>query len=552
MAIAVSISLANEIFYIELWHILSLILSICVNFYIYLKARKSSALYVYLLTQGMLLVWMIAKIFKTVSTTIELRWLFVVMQYFGVSFLGAFLLLFAYVYVKSKLPRPSFMVLMFLPALVSFLIAATNPLHYAFYSKFTFYSDSFGQLFYISMAISYIYILVSMILLSRGFMKMFGAEKVRAVLFCVAILLPFIANAFYVFRLTKLLWGITPLFDYTPISTNFSLMLFMYAALKYRFFDILPMAKKQIFDALSDAVVICEKSNKVSAFNQKALVIFPAIKRNDLYSLDSETCEIKQRTYKVFRNSFKAFVIYRLKDITEINRMLKEAQAKNTELTKTKERLEYLLARKKDLTALIAKNFILQELHDVLGHSVVIAISSCEIEAINEAKNYNNTLSGIRKLLIESQSELINALKSGGKTEKRTSLIIAIDSIISNSSTSRVEVERTVVGSPFELESEKSKAVFRMCQEAITNSIKHSESDEIHIVLRYNEEELEVFIMDNGAGCESITFGKGLQGMRERITNAGGQIDFLSGTDCGFRIHAKVRRSTNALSDDIT
>lgn len=550
--IAVSMSLANEIFFIELWHVLSLILSLCVNYYIYLKARKSYALYAYLLTQAMLLIWIVAKIFKTVSTTIEIRWLFIVIQYFGVTFLGAFLLVFAYVYVKSKLPRPLLIVLIFLPALASFLIVATNPLHYAFYSKFTFYSDSFGSLFYLTMAVSYIYLLISIILLSRGFMKMFGVERIRAVLFGMAILLPFIANVFYVFRLPKLLWGITPLFDYTPIATNLSLMLFMLGALKYRFFDILPMAKKQIFDALSDAVVICGKGNKVSAFNQSAALIFPNIKKNDCFRLSNESLELNQRTYKVFKNSFKSFEIYRLKDSSEINRMLMEAQTKNAELSETKEKLEHILARKKDLTALIAKNYILQELHDVLGHSVVLAISACEIEAINEADNYNNTLFSIKKLLIESQAELINALESGTKIERRTSLMIAVDSIISNAVTSRVKVDSTVLGSPFELVSGTSKAIFRMCQEAITNSIKHSDSDEIHIVLRYNENELEVFIMDNGQGCEEIIYGKGLLGMQERIKKTGGQIKFSSGKDCGFRIYAKVKRSIDDLSNDIT
>ena len=541
--IAVSVNLANEIFYIELWHILSLVLSLCVNYYIYLKARKTAVLYTYLLTQAMLLIWIISKIFKTVSTSIEMRWLFIVVQYFGVSFLGAFLLLFAYVYVMSKLPKLRLIAVMFLPSLASFLIVATNPLHHAFYSTFTFYSDSFGNLFYLSMTVSYAYLLISIIMLSRGFMKIFGAEKTRAVLFSLAIILPFTANAFYIFRLPKLLWGVTPLFDYTPIATNISLMLFMLGALKYRFLDIMPIAKKQLFDALSDAVIICGKNDKITVFNPRAALIFPSLRRNEVFTLDTDGLEIDGRTYRVFKNRQKSTVIHRLKDISEINSMLMEAQTKNAELTETRKKLEQMLALKKDLTALIAKNFILQELHDVLGHSMVLAISACEIEVINEAKNYRNSLYSIKKLLIESQSELISALKSENKTERRTSLMIAIDSIISNASTSRVKVDSSVVGSPFELDSGMSTALFRMCQEAITNSIKHSDSDEIHIVLRYNDNELELFIMDNGNGCEEIVFGKGLLGMRGRIEKLGGKIEFSSGLDCGFRIHAKVKRS---------
>jgi hypothetical protein len=53
--------------YIELWHILSLLLILCVNYYIGLKARRTPLLYTFFAAQLMLGLWMIAKIGKTVS-----------------------------------------------------------------------------------------------------------------------------------------------------------------------------------------------------------------------------------------------------------------------------------------------------------------------------------------------------------------------------------------------------------------------------------------------------------------------------------------------------
>jgi len=539
----VSIKLADEIFKIEMWHIISLLFSVAVNYYIYLNARKSPLLYTYLSTQAMLIIWIVAKIFKTVAPTIEQRWFFIVLQYFGASFLGPCLLLFAYAYTKRKLPKLSQIFLLYLPALYCFSIVASNPIHFQFYSNLTFYSDSFGKLFYVNMAIAYIYLFISIYLLSRGFLKMFGSEKKRAYLFSGAIIIPFVMNIFYVFRLFKLFFGHTPLFDYTPIATNVSLVFFALAAMKYRFLDILPMARRQIFDGLSDAVVVCDENLKICDFNQKAISIFPNIKYGEIFEISQDSIKIDEKVYKVLSNNDKNSNVFRFSDITAISSMLCEVQNKNDELSETKEKLEQMLTVKKNLITVKASNYILQELHDILGHATVLAISACEIEVINGAFHYEDTLFGIKKLLVESQSELRHALKSEENNYRRTSLIIAIDSLISNTTSSRIKVEQTVQGKPFEFDSETSQAILRLCQEAVTNSLKHSSSNEVHVVLRYNENDLEIFVMDNGEGCDEIICGKGLTGMQDRLKAVNGTISFTSDINCGFRIYAKVGRS---------
>lgn len=259
----VSEKLAYEIFVIEFWHIASLLLSLGVNYYIYLKARKTPVLFAYLLTQVMLAIWMISKICKTVSPTIELRWVFIVTQYFGVSFLGSVLLLFAILYAKGKMPKLWQIVLWTLPALASFLIVATNPLHHLFYSSFTFYKDTFGPLFYVTMAVSYGYIVLSIIMLSKGFVTMFGTLRTRANLFVAGIMLPLLVNVFYALGLFRSLFDYRPLFDYTPIATDISLFTFALAALRYRFVDILPATQTQVLDATNDAIALHSKNGVI-------------------------------------------------------------------------------------------------------------------------------------------------------------------------------------------------------------------------------------------------------------------------------------------------
>lgn len=77
-------------FYLEICHILSVIILIAINFTIYLKAKKTPLLYQYLTVVSTLLIWLVAKIFKTVSPNEAIRWFFIVLQFLGNCFIGSF------------------------------------------------------------------------------------------------------------------------------------------------------------------------------------------------------------------------------------------------------------------------------------------------------------------------------------------------------------------------------------------------------------------------------------------------------------------------------
>lgn len=542
---AVSVKLANEIFYIELWHILSLMLIISINYVIMLKARKTPLLFSYLTAQLMLVIWIVSKIFKTVSPFIELRWFFIVTQYFGVSFLGFTLIVFAYIYSKNKLPSKKQLALWILPALISFSIVATNPLHYLFYSKFTFYSDSFGPLFYLTMIISYSYLLIAIRMLARGFLRMFGRAKKRAYLFAFGIIFPLVINVFYVMDVFEALFDYHPLFDYTPIATNISLIMFALAAFQFRFLDILPIAEKQIYNGISDAVVVIDKKKNLISHNKFFNELFPGIKENTLLSdtllrSENDRITLNDRVYRIEYKQKKNLSIIRLIDITVIDATLDLLQVKNNELSDANNQLEKLLLKKRKLAEKKTRNYILQELHDVLGHATVLAISTCEVEILSGCNNYKNTLINISRLLSNSSQELYKILNIENSSEERTSLLIAIEGMVKNINQCSLKIDIVLQGTTFELKRQSSEACYRLCQEAITNSIKYAKATELSLIFRFNENDLEIFTIDNGIGCGKVVYGKGLNGMRARINAIGGMMEILTDVDCGFQIHVRI------------
>ena len=543
----VSEKLAFEIFYIEFWHILSLLLFLGINYYIIIKARKSPLLYSYLSTQVMLILWIIAKIFKTVSPDISLRWVFISLQYFGASFIGGALFLFAYIYSYGRVPSKLLFSFILIPCFSCFLIAASNPLHFRFYASFTFYADSFGPLFYFNMSITYLYLTISAVMLARGFFKMFGSERIRAYLFLIGISVPILVNLFYILNLFEALFDYSPLFDYTPIATNVSLVLFALAAFRYRFLDILPIAGTQVFEDLSNPIVVIGRHRRIVAANKSMLEVCPQLMTGDLLPeelslVSGSTIKLGEQTYMLVHSAQKNYTVLRFIDRTESENLLAQLKRKNIEISDRNARLEEMSANKKKLAEIKAERYVLQELHDILGHATVLAISACEVEILTGAENYTPTLSNIENLLSQGKEEFTQMLSLDYCTKESSSLLIVLGNLINSTSDSGLITNLSVLGNVFELSAKDSDAVYHICREAITNTLKHGKASSLNIVLRYQEQELELFLIDNGIGCNAVVYGKGLSGMQQRMTDIGGSIEFHSDEDCGFYIHAKVKK----------
>lgn len=71
--------------------------------------------------------------------------------------------------------------------------------------------------------------------------------------------------------------------------------------------------------------------------------------------------------------------------------------------------------------------------------------------------------------------------------------------------------------------------------EAVSNSIKYSGCDNIEIKIHVMNQMVRCSIADNGVGCKEIVDGMGLAGMRRRMRDINGILDFES--EVGFTIN---------------
>jgi signal transduction histidine kinase len=87
-------------------------------------------------------------------------------------------------------------------------------------------------------------------------------------------------------------------------------------------------------------------------------------------------------------------------------------------------------------------------------------------------------------------------------------------------------------------------SAYRIVQEALTNTLKHSAASRADVHVRYWPGELEVEIVDDGRGASRTSAmgpgGLGLIGMRERATLHGGQLTAGPASGGGFAVRVKL------------
>ncbi len=81
------------------------------------------------------------------------------------------------------------------------------------------------------------------------------------------------------------------------------------------------------------------------------------------------------------------------------------------------------------------------------------------------------------------------------------------------------------------LEKEIGIAVYRICQEALNNAVKHARATVIQLTVTEFEDHIDLFIRDNGRGFDPTvsTKGSGLRNISERVSILGGDIAVNSG-----------------------
>ena len=96
-----------------------------------------------------------------------------------------------------------------------------------------------------------------------------------------------------------------------------------------------------------------------------------------------------------------------------------------------------------------------------------------------------------------------------------------------------------------ELDDEYSLVLYRIVQELLTNAAKHSHSSYIHLILKNNEECIELSYKDNGVGMDITEVTPsykhiGLSAIKERVHSLEGEIVLISSPGTGVEVEISI------------
>lgn len=211
----------------------------------------------------------------------------------------------------------------------------------------------------------------------------------------------------------------------------------------------------------------------------------------------------------------------------------KELERSNASLLKLSEEVQ-LLAKKLINVQEHERKALSQELHDEIGQNITALNTSLKImqrrlelgrlskQVISQASDHANQI-------YSNVYDLMHWLRPRALDELGLRKVLTGKYFEGRLRNAGISYHAEIKGEVEDLSEDCCVAIFRICQEAITNTIKHSQATEVKVLLNV-EKNVELVIQDNGIGLATknskTISGFGLNGIEERVMALGGSINF--------------------------
>ncbi|WP_425478480.1 sensor histidine kinase [Dyella dinghuensis] len=181
---------------------------------------------------------------------------------------------------------------------------------------------------------------------------------------------------------------------------------------------------------------------------------------------------------------------------------------------------------------------IARELHDLIGHHLTALSLNLEVAShlSNEAASEHvRKAQSTARLLLADVREAVSELRQDDAIDLTQALQSLIDGVPS------LQVHLTTPPRFGVEDPRRAQVLLRCVQEIITNTAKHAGARNLWLTFAYDDENLlSLNAWDDGRGSASILPGNGLSGMRERLSEYGGDVSMESEAGQGFALSVRL------------
>ena len=246
----------------------SALISFFVVVYTWLRRSHPGAWPLCTLALGVSL-WSLGACLEMAAVSFEHTVLWLKLKYLGVVIAPASLLLFALGFSGRSITLRDRGWLVIEPLLVLMLVW-NDALHPYFWATFTkgsvdgvvYYATSAAAGFWIHALYSYGLTVVAFGIMLQTYRKSYGPYRKQVGAIIGALLIPWLSNAYYLSPL-----NITPYLDITPISFAMTGILASWSLLRFRLFDLAPVARDILIDYMDYGVLVLNEDARIVDVN---------------------------------------------------------------------------------------------------------------------------------------------------------------------------------------------------------------------------------------------------------------------------------------------
>jgi signal transduction histidine kinase len=191
---------------------------------------------------------------------------------------------------------------------------------------------------------------------------------------------------------------------------------------------------------------------------------------------------------------------------------------------------------------------IARDLHDVVAHniSVINVQANTALHLMDRqperAREALVNIHEVSRLALGELRSVLGVLRDGAEAPLVPSPgLDRLDELTAHAQTAGIAVRVVSEGVRRPVPAGVDAAAFRIVQEALTNSVRHSGGRSAVVHLRYDADALTIEVGDDGRSVAApAPAGNGLAGMTERARALGGTLDVGPGPGGGFRVLARL------------
>lgn len=457
-----------------------------------------------------IILWLISQLLIIFSVTAEQKRISYTIGNFGISCFAPYWLMFSAEY--TDLPFKKLFRILHIVSVSAIAVVVTDPLFHLYYRTFSLTDVEYATGFYVYQIVYYICIISGIVSIFVKQSRLYGHITKQAVLLILSTAVPLAVNTLTVTRVLDT--GV----ELTPLFFAFSSIMILLALGRYGLLDINSIAIKDIIDNIDTGVIIYAPDGHVSYRNR-----FVAENLSDCTNLPDGSPEVFMNgKYLSFRrmhcndNGKRVAEIVTINDVTEYHRLSIEKE----------------------------RSRIAQEIHDSAGHTftMISSISRVlEAELLKSVSDTETMLGYVRELDGLSRSGItqlrcsINNLREENFMKSVTQAVRTVTETIRG-----IDVDFCVQGDDDGKYDFCIREVYDNCREALTNAVRYSGADRIDVILKFLSDRLELYILDNGRGCDEFSEHGGLSGIRSRTERLGGNVRFSAVRDEGFSVIVKI------------